>query len=170
LQIMFPQLFALFQFYFYSLAVEMLFFSLLCPQGVNSTNFARNQSRRQGVSYLTMLVNLVHSASVIDLFVLHRRRLTLPSAVIEKRHCLCSAWYVKCTWHATCVQLASLKKVKVEPALCTLQWLCHNNVRPTKSHKWHYSTQTLMIALWVNDLSWYLAGRPWASANLSLIS
>jgi hypothetical protein len=20
--------------------------------------------------------------------------------------------------------------------------------------------------LWVNDLSWYLAGRPWASANL----
>jgi hypothetical protein len=23
-----------------------------------------------------------------------------------------------------------------------------------------------MLALWVNDLSWYLAGRPWASANL----
>jgi hypothetical protein len=43
----------------------MLFFSLLCPQGVNSTNFGKspinNQPRRQGVSYLTPLVNLVHS-------------------------------------------------------------------------------------------------------------
>jgi hypothetical protein len=54
-----------FKFYFYSLAVEMLFFSLLCPEGINSTNFGKstinNQSRRQGVSYLTPLVNLVHS-------------------------------------------------------------------------------------------------------------
>jgi hypothetical protein len=41
------------------------------------------------------------------------------------------------TWHATCVQFACLKKVKVEPALRTLRWLSHNDVRPTKSHKWH---------------------------------
>jgi hypothetical protein len=48
----------------------MLFFSLLCPQGVNSTNFGKspinNQSRRQGVSYLTPLVNLVYSERHID--------------------------------------------------------------------------------------------------------
>jgi hypothetical protein len=54
-----------FKFYFYSLAVEMLFFSLICPQGVNSTNFGNcpvnNQSRREGVSYLAPLVSLVHS-------------------------------------------------------------------------------------------------------------
>jgi hypothetical protein len=67
LQIMLPQLFALFQILFLLLsrAVEMLFFSLLCPQGANSTDFGKspinNQSRRQGDSYLTTLINLVHS-------------------------------------------------------------------------------------------------------------
>jgi hypothetical protein len=40
-------------------------------------------------------------------------------------------------WHATCVQFASLKKVKVELALCILRWLCHNDVRPTQLNKWY---------------------------------
>jgi hypothetical protein len=81
LQIMFPQLFALFQILFLlscRKAVEMLFFSLLTFRGIRKSPI-KNQSRRQGVSYLTactMLVNLVHSA--IDLFVLHRRHYLAP--------------------------------------------------------------------------------------------
>jgi hypothetical protein len=44
LQIMFPRFnLHCFKFYFYSLAVETLFFSLLCLQRVNSTNFVRDQ-------------------------------------------------------------------------------------------------------------------------------
>jgi hypothetical protein len=35
------------------------------------------------------------------------------------------------------IQFAGLKKVKVEPTICTLRWLCHMDVRPTKLHKWH---------------------------------
>jgi hypothetical protein len=51
LQIMFPQ-FALFQILFLLLiAVEMQFFlSLLCPQGVNSTNFAGSGNPRSIIS------------------------------------------------------------------------------------------------------------------------
>jgi hypothetical protein len=30
--------------------------------------------------------------------------------------------------------------------------------------------ETPVDEVWENDLSWYLAGRPWASANVSLIS
>jgi hypothetical protein len=47
--------------------------------------------------------------------------------------CQGSAW--RYTRHA-CEQFASLKKVKVELALCTLRWLCHDDVRPTQSNKW----------------------------------
>jgi hypothetical protein len=35
------------------------------------------------------------------------------------------------------MQFVGFNKVKVEWALCTLRWLCHNDVRPTKLHKWH---------------------------------
>jgi hypothetical protein len=41
-------------------------------------------------------------------------------------NCLGSVWGVR-----------AMKKVKVELALCTLRWLCHNDVRPTKLPKWH---------------------------------
>jgi hypothetical protein len=41
------------------------------------------------------------------------------------------------TRYATCVQFVRLKKVKVELTLWTLRWLCHNDVRPTQSNKWH---------------------------------
>jgi hypothetical protein len=59
-----------FKFCFYSLVVEMLFFSLLCLQGVNSTNFAGWGNPRSIISLggrefhlttCTTLVNLVHS-------------------------------------------------------------------------------------------------------------
>jgi hypothetical protein len=33
------------------------------------------------------------------------------------------------------MKFAGFIKVKVEPALCTLRRLCHNDVRPTKLHK-----------------------------------
>jgi hypothetical protein len=114
----------------------MLFFSLLCPQGVNSTNFAGSGNPRSIISLGSRefhiwqrapctLVNLVHS--VIDFFVLHRRHYLVPRLWKGAAFlCLGSAWGIR-----------DMKKVKVEPAMCTLRWLCRNDVRPTKLHKWH---------------------------------
>jgi hypothetical protein len=49
----------------------------------------------------------------------------------------CIALPIGSAWGIRDMQFTGLKKVKVEPALCTLRWLCHNDVRPTILHKWH---------------------------------
>jgi hypothetical protein len=74
----------------------MLFFSLLCPQEVNSTNFGKspinNQSRRQGASYLTTLVNLVHSER-------YRHYLAPRLRSGAALHCQGSAWGIRDMQH-----------------------------------------------------------------------
>jgi hypothetical protein len=84
----------------------MLFFSLLCPQGANSTNFGKspinNQSRRQGVSYLTPLVNLVHSK---------RSRRYLAPRLRSGLHCVAK---VARDVYATCNMCAICKLEKGE--------------------------------------------------------